>query len=84
MRLSNNTKIKYLQVQDKLYEVRAISFYNMSIVAVGVGSSVVNALDDEIWDIKEFENYKIKLINNSGQAEIVDFGKWKQKMRAEL
>ena len=78
----NNTKIKYLQVQDKLYEVRDISFYHMSITAVGVGSSVVNAPDDEVWDIEDFKNYKIKLINNSGQSEIVDFEKWKSKNKA--
>lgn len=66
-------------MQDKIYQITDISFYHMSITAVELGASVVNVPDDEIWNIKEFENYKIKLINNGGQAEIVDFEKWKSK-----
>ena len=75
----NDTKIKFLKVQGKLYQITDISFYHMTITAVEIGVSVVNAPDDEIWDIEGFKDYKIKLINNGGQAEIVDFEKWKSK-----
>ena len=75
----NDTKIKFLKVQDKLYQITDISFYHMTITAVEIGVSVANSSDDEVWDIEEFKNYKIKLINNGGQAEIVDFSKWKRK-----
>lgn len=34
-------------------------------------------LEDELWDFSFFEDYKIKLINNGGLAEIVDFEKYK-------
>lgn len=61
MRLSNNTKIKYLKVHDKIYEITDMM--------------VGDAPDDEIWNIEDLKNYKINLINNSGQAEIVDFEK---------
>ena len=31
----------------------------------------------ELWDIREFKNYKVKLINGSGgMAEILEFSDW--------
>lgn len=38
----------------------------------------------ELWDIEEFERYKVKLINNDGMGEIVDFGEWKKGKKCEL
>ena len=73
MRLSNNTKIKYLKVHDKIYEIIDISFFYFHIEATETDMMVSDVPADEIWDIGFFENYKIKLINNGGQAEIVDF-----------
>lgn len=51
----------------------------MSIEAAETDMTVGAVPADELWDIEEFKNYKIKLINNGGQAEIVDFEKWKSK-----
>lgn len=34
---------------------------------------------DKMWDIEDFKNFKVKLINNGGRAEIVDFNVWKSK-----
>lgn len=79
MRLSNNTKIKYLKVLDKIYRIRELSFFYMSIEAVETDMVVGDVPADEVWDIEEFKNYKIKLINNGGHAEIVDFSAWKSK-----
>ena len=77
--MSNNTKIKYLKVHDKIYEIIDISFFYFHIEATETDMMVSDVPADEIWDIGFFENYKIKLINNGGQAEIVDFEKWKSK-----
>lgn len=79
MRLSNNTKIKYLKVQDKIYQIVEISFFFMTIEAVETDMMVGDVSVDEVWDIEEFKTFKIKLINNGGHAEIVDFSKWKRK-----
>ena len=79
MLLSNNTKIKYLKVHDKIYEIIDISFFYFHIEASETNIMVGDVPADEVWDIEEFKNYKIKLINNGGQAEIVDFEKWKSK-----
>jgi len=69
----NNTKIRYLQVEDRLYEITKISFFYMEIEAVETDLAVDDVCEDEIWGIGEFKNYKVKLVNGSGKAEIVDF-----------
>lgn len=79
MRLRNNTKIQYLKILDKLYQITELSFFYMSIEAVETDMVVGDVPADEVWDIEEFKNYKIKLINNGDQAEIVDFSAWKSK-----
>lgn len=73
----NNTKIRYLQVEDKLYEVTKISFFSTKIEAVQTNLAVDDVPGDELWNLEEFRNYKVKLINGSGKAEIVDFEKFR-------
>ena len=82
VRKINNTKIKYLQVEDKLYEVTKISFFSMEIEAVEMDLAVDDVCEDELWGIGEFRNYKVRLTNGSGKAEIVDFSEWKSRKQA--
>ena len=49
----------------------------MTIEAIETNLTAADVPEDELWDISDFKNYKIKLINNGGQAEILDFEKWK-------
>ncbi len=49
----------------------------MTIEAIETNLTATDVPEDELWDISDFKNYKIKLINNGGQAEILDFEKWK-------
>ena len=77
--MGNNTKIKYLNIKDKIYEVTRISFYYMTIEASETDLPIADVPEDELWDIEEFKDYKIKLINNGGQAEILDFEEWKSR-----
>ena len=49
----------------------------MRIEAIETNLTATDVPEDELWDISYFKNYKIKLINNGGQAEILDFEKWK-------
>lgn len=51
MIIINSTKIKYLKVMDKLYEVRDISFYYQTIRAVETELSLDNAPIEEVFDI---------------------------------
>lgn len=50
----------------------------MTIEAVKTNLTVVDVPECELWDIEEFERYKVKLINNGGKAEIVDFEEFKK------
>lgn len=78
----NNTKIKYLRLEDKMYKITDLSFFHMAITAEEIQSPATTIPEDEIWDINFFKDYHIKLINKSGQADIVDFTEWKSKNRA--
>lgn len=51
----------------------------MEIEASETNLAINDVPADEIWDIAEFTNYKIRLINNGGKAEIIDFAEWKSR-----
>ena len=51
----------------------------MTIEAIETNLTATDVPEDELWDISDFKNYKIKLINNGGQAEILDFEEWKSR-----
>lgn len=51
----------------------------MEIRAVESLSFAAYIPDDEVWDVEEFKNYKITLVNNGGRAEIVDFNAYKSR-----
>lgn len=75
----NNTKIKYLRVDDKIYEITNLSFFYMSITAVETLLPAASLPEEEIWDLNFFGDYKIKLINNGGQSKIINFFDYKSK-----
>lgn len=50
----------------------------MTIEGVETNLTVDDVPECELWDIGEFERYKVKLINGSGMAEIVDFEKFRK------
>ncbi len=39
--------------------------------------------ENELWDISFFEDFKIRLVNMRGKAEIVDMGEWIERNRKE-
>ena len=51
----------------------------MTVEAVETELPVDDVPKSEVWDIGEFKHYKVKLVNNGGQAEIIDFNQWKGK-----
>lgn len=56
----------------------------MEIRATESPPSAASIPEDEIWDIEEFRNYKITLINNGGQAEIVDFNAYMSQKSVKM
>lgn len=73
----NITQIKYIKVVDKLYQVTDISFADMTICAVET-TIVALVPQNEVFGLDDLKEFKIKLINNGGMADIVDFGVWKK------
>lgn len=55
----------------------------MKVEAIQTNLAINDVPESETWDISEFENYKVKLVNNGGQAEIVDLAEWKEGNRKE-
>lgn len=83
--MSNNTKIKYLKLPgNKIYKVTDISFFHMEIRATESLSSAASIPEYEVWDVEEFANYKITLINNGGKTEIVDFEEYKSQKSGKM
>ena len=79
--MSNNTKIKFLNVADKIYQVIDISFFHMTIEATETDLTAADVSECELWDIDEFERYKVRLINNDGMGEIVDIEEFRKKIK---
>ena len=50
----------------------------MTVEAVQTDLTMNEVPGNETWDIGEFKNYKVKLVNNGGQAEVIDFNGWKE------
>ena len=77
--------MKYISVNkaNKLYEITRISFYYMMVEAVETNLAMDDVPENEVWDISEFEHYKVKLVNNGGQAEVINFNGWKEKHKKE-
>lgn len=48
----------------------------MTVEAIQTDLIMDEVSENEVWDIGEFKDYKVKLINNRGQAKIVDFNEW--------
>ena len=80
----NITQIKYIKVIDKLYRVTKISFTDMSIHAVET-TSAASVLQSTVFNLEELKEFRIRLVNNGGAADIIEFGTWKhQKWANEI
>ena len=77
--------MKYISINNanKLYEITRISFFYMTLEASETHLTINDVPESEVWDIGEFKHYKVKLINNGGQAEIIDFEDWKEKHKKD-
>jgi len=72
----NDTKIKYLLVAGKIYEVKSINWLHSCIEAKETDLSVCDVPESELWDIAEFKDFHVRLVNGDGIARIIDFREW--------
>lgn len=73
----NNTKIQYLSVADKIYNVTAIDFHNLTIEATRTDLSIADIPGNEVFPIEEFGGgVRVRLCNDGRMGAIVDFVEW--------
>ena len=75
----NETRIKYLLVVDKIYELTSINWLHFALEARETDLRVADVPDSEVFQIDDFSDFKVRLVNGSGVAKIVDFEEWKQR-----
>lgn len=59
----NDTKIQYLLVADKIYEVSAIDFHNLAIEATETDLTSVDVPENEVFPVEEFGEFRVGLCN---------------------
>jgi len=75
----NDTKIQFLLISDKIYKVTDIDFSHFTIEAKETDLSVGDVSQSELWDISEFEDFHVRLVNSDGMARVIDFGEWVER-----
>lgn len=51
--MSNTSKIKYVTIDNKLYQVKVISFYHMMMTLVPCDQSIDDVSADEMFPLEE-------------------------------
>ena len=75
----NNTKIQYLSISDKIYKVTSIDWQHLTLEAEETGLHVYGVPESELWDVSELEEFKIRLTNGKGKADVIDMAGWKME-----
>ena len=81
----SNTKIKYLSVADKIYEVVSINWLHSYLESRETDLAVGDVPESELWDISFFKDFRIRLVNGGDDGaemgDVVDFKEWVEKNR---
>lgn len=79
----NDTKIKYISVGDKVYEVTSIQWLHLYLEAKQTDLNIDDVEESELWDISYFEDFRVRLVNCSGKTEIIDMAEWMERNKKE-
>ncbi|MEI3595382.1 MAG: hypothetical protein V8Q58_07760 [Anaerobutyricum hallii] len=66
------SKIKYINLLDKMYRVTHISFFTMELVAEETALTAATVPEDEVFDVMNYPGLKVTLIELDGQSEEID------------
>ena len=72
----NNTKINYISVGDKVYEVTSIQWLHLYLEAKQTDLNIDDVEESELWDISYFGDFRVRLVNRKGEAKIIDMAEW--------
>lgn len=66
------SNIKYINLLNKIYRVIHISFFTMELVAEETMLSAATVPEDEVFDVLDYPNLKVTLVDLDGQVEEID------------
>lgn len=62
------SKIKYINLLDKIYRVNHISFFTMELVAEETTLSATAVPEDEVFDVMDYRSLKVTLVDLNGRT----------------
>ena len=68
----STSKIKYINLLNKIYRVTHISFFTMELVAEETTLTAAVVPEDEVFDVLDYPNLKVTLVDLDGQVEEID------------
>lgn len=77
----NETRVKYITVLDKLYEVEKISFYYFTVTAKQTDKTIDDVPANEVFDITDFPEFLVTLHN--WQGKVIDFVEYVKNRKSE-
>ena len=77
----NDTRIKYIKVLDRIYEVEKISFFNFTVQAKETNKTISDVPAEEVFDLTDFKEFKVILRN--WQGNIVDFMEYVKNLKSD-
>ncbi|RKI37002.1 hypothetical protein D7V86_24485 [bacterium D16-51] len=72
----NISKIKYILISDKIYKVKDIDFSHLALEAEETGLRVDDVPESELWGVSELKEFKVRLANGKGKADVIDMAGW--------
>ena len=57
---------------NKIYRVTHISFFTMELVAEETTLTAAIVPEDEVFDVLDYNNLKVTLVDLDGRAEVID------------
>lgn len=79
--MKNDTKIKYIKVLDRLYKVEKISFFTFTVEAKETELTIDDVPEQEVFDLSNFEEFKVRLHNWSGN--VIDLMEYMKNRKVE-
>lgn len=61
---------------DKIYKVTNINCLHFELEAKETELSAEDVEESELWNISNLGEFCIRLVNDSGMCEVIDFGEW--------
>ena len=65
-----------------LYKVTNIDFWDLAIEARETDLDVSDVPEEEVFNIEQFKDFRIKLLNGSAVDKIIDFVEWKRRHKS--